>query len=123
MCGFSQRKCAPQCNERPLKQDANCDSHLYKHVIAAAVSRTGPAAEQSSYKVSEKRQRDVGIRHYFRRRWHNGFVLGSPPSPLWESPLESPAILRKCKYAFLTLPNYSLIAVANALEPLRMANR
>ena len=30
---------------------------------------------------------------------------------------------RKCKYAFLTLPNYSLIAVANALEPLRMANR
>jgi transcriptional regulator GlxA family with amidase domain len=36
--------------------------------------------------------------------------------------LESP-VLRKCKYAFLTLPNYSLIAVANALEPLRMANR
>jgi AraC family transcriptional regulator, glycine betaine-responsive activator len=31
--------------------------------------------------------------------------------------------LRKCKYAFLTLPNYSLIAVSNALEPLRMANR
>jgi AraC family transcriptional regulator, glycine betaine-responsive activator len=37
--------------------------------------------------------------------------------------LESPAVLRKCRYAFLTLPNYSLIAVANALEPLRMANR
>jgi len=37
--------------------------------------------------------------------------------------VESPAVLRKCKYAFLTLPNYSLIAVANALEPLRMANR
>lgn len=37
--------------------------------------------------------------------------------------MESPAALRKCKYAFLTLPNYSLIAVANALEPLRMANR
>ena len=37
--------------------------------------------------------------------------------------MESPALLRKCKYAFLTLPNYSLIAVANALEPLRMANR
>jgi AraC family transcriptional regulator, glycine betaine-responsive activator len=31
--------------------------------------------------------------------------------------------LLKRKYAFLTLPNYSLIAVANALEPLRMANR
>ncbi len=29
----------------------------------------------------------------------------------------------KCKYAFLTLPNYSLIAVSNAVEPLRMANR
>src|SRR5277367_3921066 len=37
--------------------------------------------------------------------------------------VESPAVLRKCRYAFLTLPNYSLIAVANALEPLRMANR
>jgi len=37
--------------------------------------------------------------------------------------LDSPVALRKCKYAFLTLPNYSLIAVANALEPLRMANR
>jgi transcriptional regulator GlxA family with amidase domain len=37
--------------------------------------------------------------------------------------MESPAVLRPCKYAFLTLPNYSLIAVANAVEPLRMANR
>lgn len=37
--------------------------------------------------------------------------------------MESPAVLRKCKYAFLTLPNYSLIAVANAIEALRMANR
>ncbi len=31
--------------------------------------------------------------------------------------------LPKGKYAFLTLPNYSLIAVSNAVEPLRMANR
>ncbi|MGA2188751.1 MAG: GlxA family transcriptional regulator [Steroidobacteraceae bacterium] len=38
-------------------------------------------------------------------------------------PVDAPVVLRKCKYAFLTLPNYSLIAVANALEPLRMANR
>ena len=37
--------------------------------------------------------------------------------------MDAPVVLRKCKYAFLTLPNYSLIAVANALEPLRMANR
>jgi transcriptional regulator GlxA family with amidase domain len=29
----------------------------------------------------------------------------------------------KTRYAFLTLPNYSLIAVTNALEVLRMANR
>ncbi len=36
--------------------------------------------------------------------------------------MESP-VLRKCKYAFLTLAHYSLIAVSNALEPLRMANR
>ena len=36
--------------------------------------------------------------------------------------VDSP-VPRKCRYAFLTLPNYSLIAVANALEPLRMANR
>jgi transcriptional regulator GlxA family with amidase domain len=42
---------------------------------------------------------------------------------LEEARLESPAVLRKCKYAFLTLANYSLIAVSNALEPLRMANR
>ena len=35
-----------------------------------------------------------------------------------------PAVaLPKSRYAFLTLPNYSLIAVSNALEPLRMANR
>ena len=37
--------------------------------------------------------------------------------------MESPAALRRCKYAFLTLANYSLIAVSNAIEPLRMANR
>jgi transcriptional regulator GlxA family with amidase domain len=37
--------------------------------------------------------------------------------------LDSAIVLRKCRYAFLTLPNYSLIAVANAIEPLRMANR
>jgi AraC family transcriptional regulator, glycine betaine-responsive activator len=37
--------------------------------------------------------------------------------------MESPASPRKHRYAFLTLPNYSLIAVSNALEPLRMANR
>jgi AraC family transcriptional regulator, glycine betaine-responsive activator len=37
--------------------------------------------------------------------------------------LESSPVLRSCKYVFLTLPNYSLIALANALEPLRMANR
>ena len=37
--------------------------------------------------------------------------------------METPAVLRKCQYAFLTLANYSLIAVSNALEPSRMANR
>jgi AraC family transcriptional regulator, glycine betaine-responsive activator len=31
--------------------------------------------------------------------------------------------LPKSRYGFLTLPNYSLIAVSNAVEPLRMANR
>jgi transcriptional regulator GlxA family with amidase domain len=31
--------------------------------------------------------------------------------------------IRKSRYAFLTLPNYSMIALANAVEPLRMANR
>lgn len=33
------------------------------------------------------------------------------------------AATRKSRYGFLTLPNYSLIALANAVEPLRMANR
>ena len=37
--------------------------------------------------------------------------------------MESAAAPRKSKFAFLTLPNYSLIALANAVEPLRMANR
>lgn len=37
--------------------------------------------------------------------------------------MEPLAAIRKHRYAFLTLPNYSLIAVSNALEPLRMANR
>ena len=57
-----------------------------------------------------------------RRRWHTMSVSRSSALSLGGT-LESPAVLRKCKYAFLTLPNYSLIAVANALEPLRMANR
>lgn len=30
---------------------------------------------------------------------------------------------RKTRYAFLTLPDYSMIAVTNAVEPLRVANR
>jgi transcriptional regulator GlxA family with amidase domain len=30
--------------------------------------------------------------------------------------------IRSTRFAFLTLPNYSMIAVANAVEPLRMAN-
>jgi transcriptional regulator GlxA family with amidase domain len=54
--------------------------------------------------------------------WHNGSHYPDAFCPKGVT-LESPAILRKCRYAFLTLPNYSLIAVANALEPLRMANR
>src|SRR5271169_776598 len=53
----------------------------------------------------------------------NGIMAAADCFFAREARLESPAVLRKCKYAFLTLPNYSLIAVANALEPLRMANR
>ena len=29
----------------------------------------------------------------------------------------------RTRYAFLTLPDYSMIALTNAIEPLRMANR
>src|SRR5208282_1836923 len=36
--------------------------------------------------------------------------------------VDSIVAIRKTHYAFLTLPNYSLIALANAIEPLRMAN-
>jgi transcriptional regulator GlxA family with amidase domain len=52
-------------------------------------------------------------------------VKNRPAGPQWrpEVFMDSAVVLRKCRYAFLTLPNYSLIAVANALEPLRMANR
>jgi transcriptional regulator GlxA family with amidase domain len=37
--------------------------------------------------------------------------------------VKSADAIRKTRYAFLTLPDYSMIAVANAVEPLRMANR
>ena len=37
--------------------------------------------------------------------------------------MKSQAAIRKTRYAFLTLADYSMIAVANAVEPLRMANR
>src|SRR5688572_32687724 len=47
----------------------------------------------------------VGNSHPARRRWH------------------TPSRMDKTRYAFLTLSNYSLIAVTNALEVLRMANR
>ena len=47
----------------------------------------------------------VGNSHPERRRWH------------------TPSRMEKTRYAFLTLSNYSLIAVTNALEVLRMANR
>jgi len=36
--------------------------------------------------------------------------------------MDSVAAIRKSRYAFVTLPNYSLIALTNAIEPLRMAN-
>ena len=44
-------------------------------------------------------------------------------APLHGVGVDSTTATRKNKYAFLTLPSYSLIAVCNALEPLRMANR
>ena len=44
-------------------------------------------------------------------------------SPMPGVGVDSTAATRKNRYAFLTLPSYSLIAVSNALEPLRMANR
>ena len=39
------------------------------------------------------------------------------------SPKEIPARLTRRRFVFLTLPNYSLIALASAVEALRMANR
>ena len=37
--------------------------------------------------------------------------------------MKSEAAIRTTRYAFLTLADYSMIAVTNAVEPLRMANR
>jgi transcriptional regulator GlxA family with amidase domain len=37
-------------------------------------------------------------------------------------PVKPAPQIRKSRFAFLTLPNYSAIAVSNAVEPLRMAN-
>lgn len=45
-----------------------------------------------------------------RAGWHN-------------AAMEPAAAQRRQRFAFLTLSNYSLIAVSNAIEPLRMANR
>lgn len=52
------------------------------------------------------------------RKWHTEACFRTS-----RGRVDSAAAPRKSKYAFLTLPNYSLIAVSNALEPLRMANR
>src|SRR4029077_16671621 len=41
----------------------------------------------------------------------------------WGPRVGLPVVLREGRDAFLTLRHYSLIAVANAIEPLRMANR
>lgn len=46
-----------------------------------------------------------------------------PGLPHTLAPVDAEIFQGKRTYAFLTLPNYSLIALANALEPLRMANR
>ena len=39
------------------------------------------------------------------------------------SSYEASRPLARTRYAFLTLPHYSMIALTNAIEPLRMANR
>ena len=39
------------------------------------------------------------------------------------SPHEASRPLPRTRYAFLTLPHYSMIALTNAIEPLRRANR
>ena len=74
--------------------------------------------------ASRMRHIYVGNGYFWAGGWHNeGAEIVEKSSVTGEARLESPAVLRKCKYAFLTLANYSLIAVSNAIEPLRMANR
>ena len=47
----------------------------------------------------------------------------SVTAPRWEQSVKSADAPRATRFAFLTLPSYSMIAVSNAIEPLRMANR
>src|SRR5690348_2921989 len=72
----------------------------------------------------------------FPARTRLGFPAGldrPPPRPLRRVMCRCVAIrqegckirhvaLPRSKYAFLTLPRYSMIALSNAVEPLRMAN-
>src|SRR5580700_613693 len=89
--------------------------------LSKASARQDAALPSAPPPLSGKRQDMSETGTFVRLRWHNRRAgLGSR---LGVSSMESPAVLRKCKYAFLTLANYSLIAVANAIEPLRMANR
>ena len=63
------------------------------------------------------RQLDVGIGHARRQRCHTGAGIQTP-----NRPRGSGRRPRKSKFAFLTLPRYSMIALSSAVEPLRMAN-
>src|SRR5277367_4814313 len=92
-----------------------------RHRLPTASARAGAALPPAPPSLSGKRQ-DMSETGTFRPAWVHNAVTG-PGSRLGASSVESPAVLRKCKYAFLTLAHYSLIAVANAIEPLRMANR
>src|SRR5688572_14316472 len=51
------------------------------------------------------------------------YSRATPTSPAPGSPVKSDDAMRTTRYAFLTLADYSMIAVTNAVEPLRMANR
>src|SRR5271166_476271 len=68
-------KCAPQCSERLLKHHANCDNHLCKCVIAAALVCTVAADPPRFPDLSEKRHNFVGNRHLLEGGWHNGVRL------------------------------------------------
>ena len=67
--GSPERKCVTQCNQRPAKQDANCDNPLWK--CARPAGHPPATAAVSAGTSVWKTTRICREQTISRRRWHN----------------------------------------------------